>query len=94
MLRTVVVYEVGDADAEQRRLETGVETANTLALDDTLGGIERRRLRPLRLDLGASGEGDERVAGLYQRYDGGGTAVKGAYVRAMESSPPPAPAKA
>jgi hypothetical protein len=61
--RTVVVDEVGHADAEEGRIEAGVEACNTLALDDAARCIEGRRLSALGFDLGAGGEGDERVAG-------------------------------
>ena len=61
--RTVVVDEICDADAEERRVEAGVEAGDTLALDDASRGIERRRLSALRFDLGAGRECDERVAG-------------------------------
>ena len=62
--RTVVVDKVCDADAEEGRVEAGVEACDALALDDAARGIERRRLGALRFDLGAGREGDERVAGV------------------------------
>jgi hypothetical protein len=62
--RTVVVDKVCDADAEEGRVEAGVEACDALALDDAARSIERRRLGALRFDLGAGREGDERVAGV------------------------------
>jgi hypothetical protein len=38
--RTVVVHKVGNADAEEGRVETGVEPCDTLALDDASRGVE------------------------------------------------------
>ena len=58
----VVVDKVGDADAEQGRREARVEARDALARDDLLDGGQEGRLGALRLDLGAGGEGDERVA--------------------------------
>jgi hypothetical protein len=59
---TVVVYKVRNADAEKRRVKAGVESRDTFALYDASRGIERRGLGALGFDLGACGEGDERVA--------------------------------
>lgn len=61
--RTIIVDEIGDADAKESRVEPGIEASNAFALDNTSGGIKRRRLRTLRLDLCAGREGDERIAG-------------------------------
>lgn len=60
--RTVVVYEVGYADAEEGGVEAGVETSDSLPLNNTADRIERRGLSALRLDLSPSGQGDEGVA--------------------------------
>ena len=49
----VVVDEIGDADAEERRVEAGVEAWDALALDDATGGGERRRRGAFGFDLGA-----------------------------------------
>lgn len=61
--RTVVVHEVGNADTEEGGLEAGVQPGDTLALDDAAGGIKGGKLRAFRLDLGACGERDKRIAG-------------------------------
>lgn len=58
----VVVDKVGDADAEEGRVNTGVETRDTLAGDDVANSLAELALGLLRLDLSACGEGDERVA--------------------------------
>ena len=91
--RTVVVDKVCDADAEESRVEAGIEAGDALALDDAARGIERRRLGALRFDLGAGREGDERVAGVCVSSPPTNS-HHGAYVKAMDSSPPPAPASA
>lgn len=57
----VVVYEVCNADAEQRRLESGVESDDAFPFDDAPRGVEGRGLRAFRFDLGARGEGNEGV---------------------------------
>jgi hypothetical protein len=82
--RTVVVDKICDADAEEGRVKACVEARDALALDDAARGIERRRLGALRFDLGAGREGDEPSDNSHH----------GAYVKAMDSSPPPAPASA
>lgn len=58
----VVVYEVGNGDAEKGRVEPGVETTQPLALDNVLDGLEEGRVGTFGFDLGARGERDERVA--------------------------------
>jgi hypothetical protein len=58
----VVVDKVGDADAEEGRVNTGVETRDTLAGDDVANSLAELALGLLRLDLSACGEGNERVA--------------------------------
>lgn len=94
MLRTVVVDKVGDADAEQGRLEAGIQARHALALDDALRGVEGGGLGALGFDLCAGRQGDERVAVIASALPLLRASVKGAYVRAMENRPPPAPAKA
>lgn len=59
----VVVDEVGDADAEQRRVDACIEARDALARNDLLDGFGEFALGFLGLDLGSGGEGDERVAG-------------------------------
>jgi hypothetical protein len=59
----IVVDEVGDADAEQGRVNTGVEARDTFASDNLLDGLDKLALGLLGLDLCASGKGDERVSG-------------------------------
>ncbi len=94
----VVVDEVGHCDAEEGRVEAGVEAGDTLSGNEAADCIEEARIRALRLDLGAGGEGDEGIAG---RALGRATCTKGgrggigrAYVRVMERRPPPAPLSA
>lgn len=58
----VVVDEVGDADAEQRRVDAGIETRDALARNDLLDGFDKFALGFSGFDLGSGGEGDERVA--------------------------------
>jgi hypothetical protein len=58
----VVVNKVGDADAEEGRVNTGVETRDTLTGDDVANSLTELALGLLGLDLSACGEGDERVA--------------------------------
>lgn len=58
----VVVDEVGDADAEQRRVDARIEARDALARNDLLDGFDEFALSFSRFDLGSSGEGDERVA--------------------------------
>lgn len=58
---TVVVDEVGDSDAKQRRVQTRVQSCDALTLDNSACSAQSRRLGALRLDLSARGEGDERV---------------------------------
>ena len=57
----VVVDEVGDADAEERRVDARVQARDALARNDLLDGIAELALGLLGLDLGAGREGDERV---------------------------------
>lgn len=59
----VVVDEVGDADAEQRRVDARVEARDALARNDLLDGFDEFALGFSGFDLGSGGEGDERVAG-------------------------------
>ena len=60
-VRTVVVDEVRNGDAEQRAVQARVQACDALALDDPARGAQRGRLRALRLDLGARRQRDERV---------------------------------
>lgn len=71
----VVVDEVGDADAEEGRVDSGIETGNAFAGNDSLDGIDELALGLLGFDLGAGREGDEGIATETERlatgYDGG-----------------------
>lgn len=58
----VVVDEVGDADAEEGRVDARVQAREALARDDLLDGLGEVALGLFGLDLGSGGEGDERVA--------------------------------
>ncbi len=58
----VVIDEVGYADAEEGAVKAGVEGGCTLALDDRFNCLEKCGLGALGLDLGAGGQGDERIA--------------------------------
>ena len=58
----VVVDKVGQADTEERAVETCIETWDTLTLDDAPGSCEGAGLRAFGLNLSAGGEGNERVA--------------------------------
>lgn len=58
----VIVDEIGDGDAEEGGVETGIETSDALALDDVSDGIEEVGVGAFAFDLGACGEGDERIA--------------------------------
>lgn len=60
--RTVVVDEVGHGDAEQRAVQAGVQTRDTLTVDDLLGRGQGARVRLLLLDLRARRQGDQGVA--------------------------------
>lgn len=66
----VVVDEVRDRDAKEGRVEAGVEAGEALAVEDVLDGLEDRGRRTLGLDLGARGEGDERIAGAHTSVHG------------------------
>jgi hypothetical protein len=98
MRLTVVVDEVGDSDAEQGAVKTGVETDDTLAVEDALGGGECAGVCLLLLDLGAGGEGDERVAlrfiVSYAMGMSSEVLLPTTHVKAMDKRPPPAPARA
>ncbi len=61
--RTVVVYEIGDADAEERRVETRVEACDAFPLNYSTNSIEGGGIGSLGFDLGAGGEGDEWITG-------------------------------
>lgn len=61
--RTVVIYEIGDADAEERRVKTRVEACDAFSLDYSTNSIEGRGIGSLGFDLGAGGEGDEWITG-------------------------------
>jgi len=52
---TVVVYKIRDTNAEQCRIETGIQARNALALDDLANRIDSGRLRLFRLYLRACG---------------------------------------
>jgi hypothetical protein len=58
----VVVDKVGNADAEEGRVNAGVKTRDTLTGDDVSNSLAEFALCLLGLDLGACREGDERVA--------------------------------
>ena len=58
---TVVVNEVGDGDTEDGAVDAGVEAADAFARNDLADSVEDGALRAFGLDLGARGEGDERV---------------------------------
>ena len=58
----VVVDEVGDADAEQGRVDAGVQPGYAFSGDDLLHGIDELALSFLGLDLSSGGECDERVS--------------------------------
>ncbi len=58
----VVVDKVGDADAEQRRVNARVEAGDALAGDDFLHGITEFAIGLFRFDLRAGRQGDERVS--------------------------------
>jgi hypothetical protein len=58
----VVVDKVGNADAEEGRVNAGVQTRDTLTGDDVANSLAELALGLLGLDLGACREGDERVA--------------------------------
>lgn len=59
----VVVDKIGDGNAKEGRVKTGVEAAKTLALDNVAHGVEEGRVGALGFNLGAGREGDERVPG-------------------------------
>lgn len=58
----VVVYEVGDTDAEESGVDARVQAGDAFACNDLLDCVEELALGLLRLDLGASGKGDQRVS--------------------------------
>ena len=58
----VVVDKVGNADAEEGRVNTGVKTRDTLASDDVTNSLAEIALGLLGLDLGACRESNKRVA--------------------------------
>ena len=60
--RTVIVDKVRDADSEQSGLEPGVQTREALAPNNMPDCVEGCGVGPFGLDLGAGGEGDERVS--------------------------------
>lgn len=57
----VVVDKVGNRDAEDGRVETGIESRETLTVDDGPNGLEKGGVGTLGFDLGAGGEGDQWV---------------------------------
>lgn len=63
----VVVDKVGDADAEQRRVDARVQARHALAGNDLLDGIPELALFLFGFDLGTCREGDERVATIWSR---------------------------
>lgn len=58
----IVVYEVGDADAEERRVNAGVETRDAFARNDLLHGFAELALGLLGLDLCASRQRNKGIA--------------------------------
>ena len=58
----VVVDEVGHADAEKGGFQPGIQTAQTLALNDMADRIDSRALSALRFDLGAGRQSNEGIA--------------------------------
>lgn len=93
--RTVVVYEIGDTDAEEGGVETGVETCYAFSLDDSSDGVIGRGLCSFGFDLGAGGEGDEGIAGTKLSVLDTPIVRRGiANVNVMDKRPPPAPARA
>lgn len=52
-MHTIVVHKVGNTNAENGTLETGVEPRYALTLDDTTCRVENRGICAFRLDLGA-----------------------------------------
>ena len=96
---TVVVDEVRDSDAEKGALKAGIQAAQTLAFDDALDGLQGVGVGLLGLDLGSGGEGDQGISActsqlcnlvmFLRNVTGGHTNV-----RAIDNSPPPAPASA
>lgn len=95
---TVVVDKVGDADAEESAVQACIQTRDALAVNDAAGSIERGELRAFGFDLGACGEGDEGVTACTREQSDVEEDMEmdmdKAYVKAMDSSPPPAPASA
>lgn len=94
--RTVIVYEIGDADTEEGGFETRVKAGYAFSLDYSSYGIVGGGMCSLGFDLGAGGEGDKRVAGG-QLVSTGISIIwreRMANVNAMDRRPPPAPAKA
>jgi hypothetical protein len=96
---TVVVDKIGDSDAEQRTLKTGIQARQTLALDNALDGLQGVGVGLLGLDLGSGGEGDQRVSAVMSQLCSLGvvTTMSRAgisHVKAIDNSPPPAPASA
>lgn len=63
----VVVDEVCDGYAEEGGVETRIESCQSFAIEDVLDCFEDRGRGAFGLDLSACGEGDERIAGGYQR---------------------------
>lgn len=57
----VVVDKVGDADAEQRRVDARVKAGDALAGNNFLHGVAELAVGLFRLDLRAGRQGDERV---------------------------------
>ncbi|KAL8767418.1 MAG: hypothetical protein Q9194_005997 [Teloschistes cf. exilis] len=80
---------------DRSRFETGEQATESFSLHNSSGGVVCGGLGAFGLHLGAGGEGDEGVAGempLVFKYSV--WAMEMEYVRVMERSPPPAPAKA
>jgi hypothetical protein len=57
----VVVHKVGDADAEESRVDARVKAGDALAGDNLLDSLDKLALGLFGLDLGAGRECDERV---------------------------------
>jgi hypothetical protein len=94
-MHTVVVDEVRDCDSEQGTFKACVQTSNALALDDPLDSLEGVGIGLLRLNLRSGGKRDQRVTAIASaRCPVLHVSTVGTHVKAIESSPPPAPASA